>query len=71
MPRTATAYEIRRAYLDLRKSFEPSRLLTPGTTDLHDDVALILEVVEEAFDILRDNQRRERYRRAIEAGPPA
>ncbi|NUP08598.1 MAG: hypothetical protein HOW73_21325 [Polyangiaceae bacterium] len=68
--RSATSYEIKRAFLDLRRAFEPTRLLTATTVDLHDEVTLILEVVEEAFDILRDERRRERYRRAIEAGPP-
>jgi len=68
--RSATSYEIRRAYVDLRRSFEPTRLLTARTSDLYDDVQLILEIVEEAFEILRDGPKRERYRRAIEAGPP-
>jgi hypothetical protein len=66
----ATSYEIKRAYLALRRVFEPSRLLTAQTADLHDDVVLIVEVLDEAYDILRDGHRRERYRRAIEAGPP-
>jgi hypothetical protein len=68
--RSATSYEIKRAYLDLRRTLEPSRLLTAKTTDLYEDVQLILEVVEEAYEILREEPRRERYRRAIEAGPP-
>lgn len=66
----ATAYEIRRAYLDLRRSFEPSRVLTAQTADLASDVRLIAEVLDEAYDILRDPHRRDRYRKAIEAGPP-
>ena len=68
--RAATAYEIRRAYLELRRAFEPSRLLTAATADLADDVRLVVEVLDEAYEILRDPHRRERYRRAIEAGPP-
>jgi hypothetical protein len=68
--REATSYEVKRAYLDLRRTFEPSRLLTPQTRDLYTDVTLIVEVVEEAFEVLRDAPRRARYRRAIEAGPP-
>lgn len=68
--RTATSYEIKRAFLELRRTFEPTRLLTARTADLHTDVSLILEVVEEAFEILKDERRRDRYRRAIEAGPP-
>ncbi|MDI1444916.1 hypothetical protein [Polyangium sp. 6x1] len=69
--RTATSYEIRRAYLELRRFFEPSRLLTAATADLQGDVRLVIEVLDEAYEILKDGTRRERYRRAIEAGPPA
>ncbi|WP_437982873.1 DUF4388 domain-containing protein [Sorangium sp. So ce117] len=70
IPRDATNYEIRRAYLALRKAFEPSALLTAATVDLLDDVRLVIEVLDEAYEILREPHRRERYRRAIEAGPP-
>jgi hypothetical protein len=68
--RSATGYEIRRAYVELRRSFEPGRVLTAATADLADDVRLVAEVLDEAYDILREPHRRERYRRAIEAGPP-
>jgi hypothetical protein len=70
VPRSATPYEIRRAYLDLRRSFEPSRVLSPTTADLAEATRTILEVLDEAFEVLRDAVRRERYRRAIEARPP-
>jgi hypothetical protein len=70
VPRTATAYEIHRAYLELRRGFEPTRVLNAATADLADDLDLIIEVLEEAHDILRDQARRERYRRAIEDKPP-
>jgi len=69
--RNATSYEIKRAYLELRRGFEPSRILNAATADLADDVDLIIEVLDEAHDILRDHTRRERYRRAIEEKPPA
>ena len=68
--RSATGYEIRRAYLELRRAFEPARVLTAATADLADDVRLVVEVLDEAYEILREPHRRERYRRAIEAGPP-
>jgi hypothetical protein len=68
--RSATGYEIRRAFVELRRGFEPSRLLTAQTADLAEDLRLILEVVDEAYEILKEPHRRERYRRAIEAGPP-
>ena len=65
----ATGYEVKRAFLDLRRTFEPSRLLTPGLTDLVEDVRKIASVLDEAYEILRDEGRRERYRRAIDAVP--
>jgi hypothetical protein len=36
---------------------------------LKDEVDLIVEVLDEAYEILRDNLRRERYRRALESVP--
>jgi hypothetical protein len=67
---SATGYEIRRAYVELRRFFEPSRLLTPATTELAGDIELILEVLDEAYQVLRDPHRRSRYKRAIEAIAP-
>jgi hypothetical protein len=69
VPRSATGYEVRRAFLELRRAFEPSRLLTPQIADLNTDVRKIVAVLEEAYEILRDGARRERYRRAINAIP--
>jgi preprotein translocase subunit Sec63 len=68
--RDATGYEIRRAFAELRRSFEPSTLLTPELADLADDVRTIIVILEEAYEILRDTARRERYRRAL-GDPPA
>lgn len=65
----ATGYEIRRAFLDLRRAFEPSRVLTPRIADLAEDVRKIASVLDEAYEILSDGARRERYRRAIFAAP--
>lgn len=70
VPRSATAYDIHRAYLELRRGFEPNRVLNAATADLADDLQLIIEVLDEAHDVLRDQSRRERYRRAIEDKPP-
>ncbi|MEI9948166.1 MAG: hypothetical protein WDO74_04115 [Pseudomonadota bacterium] len=67
--RSATSYDIRRAYGSLRDEYDPSRILTSETVDLRDDVELILEVLAEAFEILEDDLRRERYRRALDASP--
>ncbi len=65
----ATGYEVKRAFLELRRAFEPSRILTPQVADLADDVRKVVSVLEEAYEILRDGARRERYRRAIDAVP--
>jgi hypothetical protein len=67
--RDATSYDLRRAYQTLRRDLDPERVLTAATVDLRDDVDAILEVVDEAYDILRDPVRRERYRRALERAP--
>jgi len=67
--RNATSYDIRRAYSALRQELDPVRVLTPVTADLGDDVSLILDVLDEAYEILRDQVRRDRYRRALEEGP--
>jgi len=69
VPRQATGYDIRRSYVELRRQFDPSQVLRSHTLDLADDVDTILEVLDEAYEILRDQQRRERYRRAIESLP--
>ena len=65
----ATGYDIRRSYLELRRQFSPGQVLRPSTVDLQEDIDTILEVLDEAYDILRDERRRERYRRAIESIP--
>jgi hypothetical protein len=67
--RDATSYEVRRAFVELRRTFEPTRILNPRLLDLADDVRKIVTVLEEAYEILRDVARRERYRRAIDARP--
>ena len=69
VPRTATGYEIRRAFVSLRRTFDPARLLTPSLLDLADDVRKIVMVLEESYEILGDSARRDRYRRAIEDVP--
>lgn len=65
----ATAYDIRRAYLDLKRTFQPGKLLAPSVADLRDDLDLISTVLDEAYDILHDHGRRERYRRALLSSP--
>ena len=67
--REATGYQIRHAYLDLRREFDPSTLLTAATAELRDDVDVILEVLDEAYEVLRDAARRDRYRRALASDP--
>jgi hypothetical protein len=67
--RSATSYDVRRAYTALREELDPARVLTAVTADLRDDVDAILFVLDEAFEILADDLRRERYRRALEAAP--
>lgn len=67
--KSATSYEVRRAFTELRRTFDPDRILTPTNADLAPSIRKIVTVLEEAYDILRDSARRERYRRAIDASP--
>ena len=67
--RDATHYDLRRAYQALRRDLDPERVITAATVDLRSDMDAILEVLDEAYDILRDPVRRERYRRALERAP--
>lgn len=67
--RDATGYDLRRAFLELRREFDPSRLLSAEVADLAEDVRTVTTVLEEAYEILKDPARRERYRRAIEGAP--
>jgi preprotein translocase subunit Sec63 len=69
VPREATGYDIRRSYTELRRQFDPGRVLRPNTLDLREDVDAIIDLLDEAYEILRDQGRRERYRRAIESTP--
>lgn len=72
VPKSATGYEVRRAFLELRRAFDPARILTsPSVADLVDDVRKIVAVLEEAYEIIGDSARRERYRRAIDGVPAA
>ncbi len=63
--RDATGYEIKRAYVDTRRALDPSRVMRPSLLDVADDLKLVLSVLDEAYDVLKDATRRERYRRAI------
>ena len=68
IPRSATTHEVDRARDTLFREFAPSSL--PARADhLKGDLAAILEIVAEAHEILRDDVRRERYRRALDDGP--
>jgi hypothetical protein len=64
----ANAFEVRQAYLEFRRAFEPARVLQhPELLALEADLRTVLAVVEEAYHVLRDDARRDRYRRAIGA----
>ncbi len=69
VPRWATGQEVDRARANLHRELSPERL-SPKTAHLRADIELILQVVDEAHLILRDDVRRYRYRKALEE-PPA
>lgn len=63
--RSATTYEIERAQRELVAELSGERSL--GDPALRSDAELVLRVIEEAYLVLRDEARRTRYRRALEA----
>jgi len=68
VPRSATTHEVNRARETLFREFSPESL--PARAEhLKGDVAAILEIVAEAHEILKDDVRRERYRRALDDPP--
>jgi len=61
--RTATSYDIRRAYLELKRELEPVRALhQQNPPNLKEDLDAISRGLDEAYEILRDPTRRDRYR---------
>jgi hypothetical protein len=69
VPRSATSYEIQKAHTNLKAELSPERILTARNVDLQEQLQTILEVVDEAYQILVDQLRRDRYRQALEAIP--
>jgi hypothetical protein len=63
--RNANGYEVRGAYLRLKNEFSTQRLETLGLAARRKDVEKVLFVLEEAYEVLRDESKRDRYRRAI------
>lgn len=67
--RGATDYEVRKAHETLKRELTPVRVLTARNVDLREQLDTVLEVLDEAYEVLSDRVRRERYRRALEAIP--
>ncbi len=66
--RSATGYEVDRARDELLSLFSEDQL-TGRTLHLRPDLELLRATIEEAHLVLRDDVRRYRYRRALEAMP--
>ncbi len=62
--RDASPHDIRRAFLAQRRTFEPTQMAGAKQTE---DARLIVRVLEEAYQVLHDPPRRERYLKAISA----
>jgi tetratricopeptide (TPR) repeat protein len=57
----ATREQIRNAYLQLAKGFHPDRFAVPAFADLHDQVREFFTAVNEAYEVLSDDKRRQAY----------
>jgi len=61
--RLATTFEIRAAAERLRNRFDPERFSSPALADLKRSVQEIRDIIDEAEDVLADDQLRDAYRR--------
>lgn len=64
VPPYATPHEVRQAYRQVRRELSVERFLNPELQDLVPMAEEVLFVVEEAYEILRDPDLRESYRRS-------
>lgn len=63
----ATIYEIRQAYTEIKRNFSPAILPDVLATEMSEPLALINRMLDEALDVLTDEQYAERYRAAHKA----
>ncbi len=61
----ASGYEIRKAYRMLSGQFAMERFAIPELAQFQEDVGVILHVIGEAYEVLRNPTSREGYRQAI------
>lgn len=57
----ASRDEVRQAYLQLAKGFHPDRFAAPAFADLHDAVRVFFTAVNEAYEVLSNEERRRAY----------
>jgi hypothetical protein len=68
----SSGYEIRKAYRRLRGAFAVERFAVAQLADLRSQAEMLLLVLDEAYEILRDPEMREAYRAAdADIGPDA
>ncbi len=60
--KAATGHEIRRAYLELSRAFDPGRYADPTLADLLGAAHEIQAALDDAYEVLRDAALRESYR---------
>jgi curved DNA-binding protein CbpA len=73
VPDGAGREDVKRAFLALAKQFHPDRFSSPALADLQEAVRDFFSAVNEAYEVLSDERKREEYlsRRAAGGGDPA
>jgi len=64
VPPEASGHEIRKAYRRLRAQFAPERFAVDELADLRDAAEVVRLLLDEAYEVLRDQSLREAYREA-------
>ena len=71
LPRTATAEQIKTAYLEGARRYHPDRLAGLGLDRLHADVERIFSRISEAQSVLLDEGRRSEYLASLDKPKPS
>jgi curved DNA-binding protein CbpA len=68
VPRTAGRAEVKQAYLLLAKQFHPDRFLSPGLAEVAPVVKDLFSALNEAYETLGDDRRRNEYLARLSSG---
>ncbi|NOZ86199.1 MAG: response regulator [Deltaproteobacteria bacterium] len=70
VPRNASRWEIKKAFLELAKEFHPDKHFGTATKEIKEIAEEIFAIISKAHDVLTDDQDRAEYLRQLSGGRP-